>query len=234
MSTVKPPIKRYFDELYHKGGHGGGNPWHDPKTGKFTSGPLGKAVRTHGGAYEDYINRNGSLTDKAKARLNASGQGSGNNGGGDGGNNSGGDGKKKGGGGGKPININKKGLVEENDQARAMSQIEKNISDDYTNKSKIYSEAKKMTEDTSSLFAMKRKNENARAANSLDLSHMTDQDLRDYINRKALERQYRDAASADADRGHAKIEEFLKYSGALLGLAASAATIAATVHKIRS
>lgn len=226
MSTVKPPIKRYFDELYHKGGnHGGGNPWHDPKTGRFTSGPLGKAVRTHGGAYEDYINRNGSLTDKAKARLNANGQGSGNNGGGDGKNKD---------GGSKSVSINKKGLVEEKDQAKAMSQIEKNISDDYANKSKIYSEAKKMTEDTSSLIAAKRRNENARAANSLDLSHMTDQDLRDYINRKALERQYRDAASADADRGHAKIEEFLKYSGALLGLAASAATIAATVHKIRS
>ena len=224
MSTVKPPIKRYFDELYHKGGHGGGNPWHDER-GRFTSGPLGKAVRTHGGAYEDYINRNGSLTDKGKARLNASGQGSGNNGGGDGKNKD---------GGGKSVSINKKGLVEEKDQAKAMSQIEKNISDDYANKSKIYSEAKKMTEDTSSLIAAKRRNENARAANSLDLSHMTDQDLRDYINRKALERQYRDAASADADRGHAKIEEFLKYSGALLGLAASAATIAATVHKIRS
>lgn len=218
MSTVKPPIKRYFDELYHF------NKNHDPKTGRFTSGPLGKAVRTHGGAYEDYINRNGSLTDKAKARLNANGQESGNNGG---------DGKKKD-GGGKSVSINKKGLVEEKDQAKAMSQIEKNISDDYANKSKIYSEAKKMTEDTSSLIAAKRRNENARAANSLDLSHMTDQDLRDYINRKALERQYRDAASADADRGHAKIEEFLKYSGALLGLAASAATIAATVHKIRS
>ena len=224
MSTVKPPIKRYFDELYHKGGHGG-NPNHDPITGRFTSGPLGKAVRTHGGAYEDYINRNGSLTDKAKARLNANGQGSGNNGGGDGKNKD---------GGGKSVSINKKGLVEEKDQAKAMSQIEKNISDDYANKSKIYSEAKKMTEETSSLIAAKRRNENTRAANSLDLSHMTDQDLRDYINRKALERQYRDAASADADRGHAKIEEFLKYSGALLGLAASAATIAATVHKIRS
>ena len=224
MSTVKPPIKRYFDELYHKGGHGGGNPWHDER-GRFTSGPLGKAVRTHGGAYEDYINRDGSLTDKGKARLNTSGQGSGNNGGGDGKNKD---------GGGKSVSINKKGLVEEKDQAKAMSQIEKNISDDYANKSKIYSEAKKMTEDTSSLIAAKRRNENARAANSLDLSHMTDQDLRDYINRKALERQYRDAASADADRGHAKIEEFLKYSGALLGLAASAATIAATVHKIRS
>lgn len=219
MSTVKPPIKRYFDELYHF------NKNHDPKTGRFTSGPLGKAVRTHGGAYEDYINRNGSLTDKAKARLNANGQGSGNNGGGDGKNKD---------GGGKSVSINKKGLVEEKDQAKAMSQIEKNISDDYANKSKIYSEAKKITEDTSSLIAAKRRNENARAANSLDLSHMTDQDLRDYINRKALERQYRDAASADADRGHAKIEEFLKYSGALLGLAASAATIAATVHKIRS
>lgn len=218
MSTVKPPIKRYFDELYHF------NKNHDPKTGRFTSGPLGKAVRTHGGAYEDYINRNGSLTDKAKARLNANGQESGNNGG---------DGKKKD-GGGKSVSINKKGLVEEKDQAKAMSQIEKNISDDYANKSKIYSEAKKMTEDASSLIAAKRRNESARAANSLDLSHMTDQDLRDYINRKALERQYRDAASADADRGHAKIEEFLKYSGALLGLAASAATIAATVHKIRS
>lgn len=27
------------DELYH--GHGGGNPYHDPKDGKFTSGPKG-------------------------------------------------------------------------------------------------------------------------------------------------------------------------------------------------
>ena len=231
MST-KPPIRRYFDELYHF------NPWHRKDNGQFTSGPGGKV-------YTDYISRSGKLTEKAKGRFNTSSSGESNNSGNSDGSsgesnkgNSGDNGGKK-----KDKNNNDKksnvrldqyGRVVPEDRPAAMSQIEKSISQDYVSKSKVYKDASSLTSQASSLLTEMRKNRTNAEARSIDLSNMTDKELNDYINRKALESRYRSAMTDDADLGHTAIENFLTYGGAALSMAATAATIAATIHAIRS
>lgn len=233
MST-KPPIRRYFDELYHM------NPWHRKDNGQFTSGPGGKV-------YTDYISRSGKLTEKAKGRLNTSSSGESNNSGNSGSSSGESNNGNSGDNGGKKkdknknnddkkpnVRVDKYGRVVPEDRATAMSQIEKSISQDYVSKSKAYKDASSLTSQASSLLTTIRKNRTNAEAQSIDLSNMTDKELNDYINRKALESRYRSAMTNDADLGHTAIENFLTYGGAALSMAATAATIAATIHAIRS
>ena len=246
--TNKSACRRYFDELYHY------NPNHDPRNGQFTSGPGGArrfAKSNYESVYGEYLNRDGSLTDKAKRRLktktydpltenakskpksestNNSSSDSTNNSNSD----SNGNGEKKKGGGDSPIRIDKKGQIHPDDVNKAMSQIEKNIAADYGTRSNAYSKTSDLARQVGNLKDQARRDYANMQASSLDLSNMSDQDMRDYINRKSLEQQYRQAITNESTRGRDAIDTFLTYGGAVLGMAATAATIAATIHTLRS
>lgn len=239
--TNKSACRRYFDELYHY------NPYHDPRNGQFTSGSGGAkrfANSNYESVYGEYLNRDGSLTDKAKRRLktktydpltenakskpksestdnsNSDSNESGKN--------------KKGDGGDSPIRIDKKGQIHPDDVNKAMGQIEKNIAADYGTRSNAYSKTSDLARQVGNLRNDARRDYANMKANNLDLSNMSDQDMRDYINRKSLEQQYRQAVTNESTRGRDAIDTFLTYGGAVLGMAATVATIAATVHTLRS
>lgn len=76
---------------------------------------------------------------------------------------------------------------------------------------------------------------NSRKQNGKDLSKMSDDDLRKVINRKNLERQYRDLVYEPdkIDRGQAKLDEILSYGGAALGVASSALSIALAIQELK-
>lgn len=237
MST-KPPFRRYVNELYHF------NKWHD-ELGRFASGPSGLrsfARANRGSVYDEYLNKDGSFTEKAKGRIKTTEydsslksrtstkttkekQKENNN------DNSN---KKKGDDNSKSIRIDKRGRVHPDDAGSALSQIEQNIARDYGNKSNIYNKTAELTRQTTSLLRDTRRDKAERSAEKLDLSNMTDKEMNDYINRKSLERRYREAVSDESVRGHKAVDDFLKYGGAALSMAATVATIAATVHTLRS
>ena len=239
--TNKSACRRYFNELYHY------NENHDPISGRFTSGPGGSrrfVKNKYDSVYSEYLNKDGSLTDKAKRRLNtktydsltekakskpASESSDSGDSDGDGGGK-----KKKKGGDNQPIRIDKNGQIHPDDVNRAIGQIEKNIAADYGTRSNAYSKTGDLARQANSLRREARKDYANMKANSLDLSTMSDQEMREYINRKSLERQYREAVSSESIRGRDAVDTFLTYGGAILGMAATAATIAATVHTLRS
>lgn len=83
---------------------------------------------------------------------------------------------------------------------------------------------------------------NARDANRqpsqrMDLSKMSDQDLRDAINRENLEITYNQLfnkpQASKVDKGAATVEKVLKVAGDVLTTAVSAATLALTIKKLR-
>lgn len=76
---------------------------------------------------------------------------------------------------------------------------------------------------------------NSRKQSGRDLSKMSDDDLRKVINRKNLERQYRDLVYEPdkIDRGQAKLDEILSYGGAALGVASSALSIALAIRELK-
>lgn len=69
----------------------------------------------------------------------------------------------------------------------------------------------------------------------LDLSNMTDQELRDRINRANLERQYNDmfAPETQVSKGRQYVNDIMNTTGAILSIGSSALAIALTIQQMR-
>ena len=66
-----------------------------------------------------------------------------------------------------------------------------------------------------------------------DYSHLTDQQLRDYINRANLERQYNDIVNPKTtSRGREITQKVLEYGGATLAMTASSLGIVLSIRKL--
>lgn len=201
----------YDGELYHF------NPFHD-NLGRFASSRLGRT----------YVNSDGRLTNKAKRRLNivSASNDTDNNGSSDDG---GGKKKKK-----DKIRVDKNGRVVPDDIDKAAKAIHGEIQKDYDYTKTALSTGSDIANKTASFRDKIRSNEASRAANDMDISQMSNDDLNAYIKRTELERRYRDLRASEVKRGKDRVDEFLEYAGAALGIAASATAIAAAVHQIKS
>lgn len=81
---------------------------------------------------------------------------------------------------------------------------------------------------TSGVFGLKR------ASRQYDLSKMSDEDLRKAVNRMNLEENYRNLKNSDINNGESKVNSWLGIVGGTVGVAASAATIAYVIYKMKS
>lgn len=71
----------------------------------------------------------------------------------------------------------------------------------------------------------------------LDLSNMTDKEMRDKINRANLERQYTDMfakKTVEVSKGQQRVEKTLEIGGAVLATTSSALGIALAIQQLRS
>lgn len=69
---------------------------------------------------------------------------------------------------------------------------------------------------------------------SMDLSKMTDKEMRDQINRKLLEKQYSDMFSPQkSTRGREYLSDVLDTAGSILAVGASALGIAVSIYTLR-
>lgn len=246
MNHKTPSQQKHFDdlyELYHF------NPFHD-KMGRFASSSRGA---------RGYVNRDGTPTDRARRRLKfaeyeapSSSDSAGevkpkkeksskakkaedakkNN-----------DNEDKNEGGKKDkkkdvIQLDEKGRIVEKDQDKAIHQIEQQISKDWSDKSKMFNDSSRLLNDIGR-FRERNRNRTAKAkAAAEDISNMSNDELKKYIDdrteRMRLEQRYREIKEADYNRGRAKLDDMLETTGTVLALAATAATIAATIHTLKS
>lgn len=105
------------------------------------------------------------------------------------------------------------------------------VKDDVTNAKNVVDSTKTLTNELKNLErATNMKKENPR----LDLSDMTDDELRKKINRELLERQYNEVFNkADVDRGREHVERVLDIGGSVLGVTASALGIALAIQQLK-
>lgn len=71
-----------------------------------------------------------------------------------------------------------------------------------------------------------------RKKKSVDLSKMTDEELRKRINRMNLEQQYSNLTSSTS-KGHAYVDNTLAIAGSALAVTSSALTIALTIKQLK-
>ena len=67
----------------------------------------------------------------------------------------------------------------------------------------------------------------------VDLSKMSDDDLRKYVQRMNLERQYRQLSSEDVSRGKASVGDILEIAGASVGIVSSSLAIAIAIKQLQ-
>lgn len=226
MNHKTPSQQKHFDdlyELYHF------NPFHD-RMGRFASGS--RAARS-------YVSRDGTLTEKAYRRLNivdAKSAKTGDDSDSDGDSGGKGDGKKK--DKKAKIRVDSKGRVVEEDQNKAIGEIEKQISKDYSDKSKMLNDSSRLVNDLNRFNESTRNRAAKNKAAREDLSSMSNEELKRYIDERTermnLERRYRDIKETDYNKGRDHLDDMLETAGKLLALGATAATIAATIHTLKS
>ena len=100
------------------------------------------------------------------------------------------------------------------------------------------SRAKKVTDSSSkTIDELKRIEASTRTSSKvkLDLSNMTDQQLRERINRTLLEKQYNDmfAPSPKVSKGREYVQNVLETSGAVLAIGSSALGIALAIKELK-
>ncbi len=232
MST-KPACRRYHEELYHY------NHNHDKKTGRFTSGK-GIGVVLGGKFITARKNRETGieLADGRKVYSDKSLESS-----------------------GSPLDLDEKkkssDKKKENKSSSSTNNDQNNNNNQQNNNQNNNSQKNNQQQNNNSqqqnsatgtalkksgelagqassfLATMRRDNANE-SVRHLDVSRMTDKEMNDFINRKALEKRYRAALAEDADVGRSNIERFLTYGGAILTMGATAASIAVAIHQLNS
>lgn len=126
-------------------------------------------------------------------------------------------------------------LLQDNKRHALESQYKKNHPQPKSNLQKEKEAVDSAQKATQQVRDLNRSIRNSRKQNGKDLSQMSDDDLRKVINRKNLERQYRDLVYEPdkIDKGQAKLDEILSYGGAALGVASSALSIALAIRELK-
>ncbi len=126
-------------------------------------------------------------------------------------------------------------LLRDNKRHALESQYKKNHPQPKSNLQKEKEAVDSAQKATQQVRDLNRSIRNSRKQNGKDLSKISDDDLRKVINRKNLERQYRDLVYEPdkIDRGQAKLDEILSYGGAALGVASSALSIALAIRELK-
>ena len=98
-------------------------------------------------------------------------------------------------------------------------------------------ERTKRTVDSSSDLVKEMKKLEQTTTKRMDLSEMTDKEMRDKINRELLERQYNqlfsDTSPAQVSKGRQALRDTLEVAGSVLAIAGSSLSIALAIKELR-
>ena len=158
-----------------------------------------------------YQNKDGTLTDAGKKRYYREADSAG---------------YKEEGYGGRRYKSSKKGKVETFD-----ADANKWVKDDLTRSRRLTDESYTMA---NKLKKLNDDNMRNKPKNQMDLSNMSDKEMRDQINRKLLEKQYNDLfAPSNVSRGQERASQMLETAGTVLAIGSSALGIALAIKELR-
>lgn len=105
------------------------------------------------------------------------------------------------------------------------------VRDDISKKKNLAESGNRMTND---LKRLSQSTKSKKEPERLDLSSMSDKELRDQINRELLERQYNSVFNPKKEsKGREHVEQILDVAGSVLGVTASALGIALAIKELK-
>lgn len=107
------------------------------------------------------------------------------------------------------------------------------VTEKLKNKAKLRSAEEGLTKDLSKILGNSIDKATQRKMDKMNLDYMSDEDLRNAINRYNLERQYKQIAVGNVATGRQKLQGTLEIAGSVLAVGASAATIASIIHELK-
>lgn len=116
---------------------------------------------------------------------------------------------------------------------KAHSKIYESVAEDNRNLSSALNSGSNIAGIGSRMAARSAAKRRAKAMSKIDVSTMSDAELRDRINRMNMERQYKQLRADQITTGRDRVSSMLGTVGDLLAIGASAASIAVAVYTIR-
>ena len=118
--------------------------------------------------------------------------------------------------------------------ADRMGGIHKELAQDYGNMSGALKNASKVANSSSEAAGRAGNIKRRRAKNQIDLSEMSDKELRDHINRMNLERQFTDLSTLNSTTGYDYVQDILSIGGSALAATGSVLGIMLAIQQIKS
>lgn len=120
------------------------------------------------------------------------------------------------------------------DQDRVRSHAHAQAAADARNLGTGIQAASTATRSAANIRSQSKNRKRNREMNKIDLSSMSDAELRDAVNRLNLERSYKSLATEHITTGADYLSDILSISGDVLAIGGSIATIAYAIHQIKA
>lgn len=117
---------------------------------------------------------------------------------------------------------------------RAKSGIHQTVANDYSNASNIARSAGSIAKSASTISRQSADSKRQKEMQKIDVSHMSNKELRDAIDRMNLERNYKSLATEHVSSGRDHVSSILSTAGEVLAIGASAASIMMAIHQLKS
>lgn len=116
----------------------------------------------------------------------------------------------------------------------SINKVYNRVSEDYQNAGNIQSQMSSMTQRGGNIARFVGNKKREKLKSEIDVSSMSDEELRQKINRMNLEKQYKSLSTENIRTGSDRVQDVLSVAGDVMAIGASAALIAGAIYKIRA
>lgn len=117
---------------------------------------------------------------------------------------------------------------------KAKQEIHSNVAKDYGNLRSVLNDTAGIARNSNNINDRYAKRKQEKLKSSMDLSSMSDEEIRQAVNRLNLERNYKSLMTENVSSGRERLSNILSTAGDVLAIGGSVAGIAMAIHNIRS
>lgn len=131
------------------------------------------------------------------------------------------------------VSYDSSGRIKDSDRGKARSKIYGEVANDYKNLSSALRSTGEVSDDLKNINDHVGSNRRAKAMRKMDVSQMTDQELRERVGRLNMEKQFKSLMTEDIDSGNKYVSNVLSTIGDVVAVGASIASIAVAINTLK-